>query len=421
MAAAASVAPGTAIPGLEPWPAADPAAVNRLVQQAAYFSLFSLPSPTSQSTGVPLAPGIPLPIAFEVHEGLHRFEVKESLPTAECGLRIEQAKGSRQVAKVDMQMTPMPSNYQPGPGRVPPPTILLPFLSQRFTPLQGSFHFLDAEQSGFTAIGAGRTLPADVFGVSQTRLAAVIDVLNPTGRLAGLPGTGIIIGDIEPPSGFHFNVLFRIVDPGATLQATAPTPPLEDPQDPTPPTGDPNPAAPPTSFMPFLAEADPDRPLQLAFSADGRWALIEIHERLRLVHLAFAVGPPGLRSRTVPGALVGRHRMRLIVDLSHPGSVLPGFSEGSEFAFFDARGTSIGGFKADLMEARLMPTTAAGGEASMLRLGGFAPPTIGSGQFRNPVGMVSVNGAFSVATGAVSTLYMVRLSDPLGVFRPVVL
>jgi hypothetical protein len=32
--------------------------------------------------------------------------------------------------------------------------------------------------------------------------------------------------------------------------------------------------------------------------------------------------------------------------------------------------------------------------------------------------MVSVNGAFSIATGAVSTLYMVRLSDPLGVFRP---
>src|SRR5262245_11249776 len=143
--AAASAAPVTAIPGLDPRPVSDPAAVNRLVQQGAYFSLFSLPSPSSQSTGVPLAAGLPLPIAFEVHEGLHRFEVKESLPTAECGLRIEQAKGSNQVAKVNMQMTPMPNNYQPGPNRVPPPTILLPFLSQRFTPLNGSFNFLDAE------------------------------------------------------------------------------------------------------------------------------------------------------------------------------------------------------------------------------------------------------------------------------------
>jgi hypothetical protein len=407
--AATSVAFQAAIPGLDSRPVANPAAVSRLVRQAAYFSLFSLPSPSSQSTGIPLIPWIPqLAIGFSVHEELHRFEVKESGPTAACGFRIEQEHGTQGVAQVSMQMTPMPNDFQAGPNRVPPPTILLPFLSQRFSPLNGSFQFLDAAGSGFTAGGAGRTLPVSVAGTSQTLLAAVIDVEQPSGSLAGLQGTGIIIGDIQPPSGFHFNVMFRFVDPSGSLLGSAPIPPLDQPSDPEPGV----------SFLPFLAEPDPDHPLRLDLAADGQWAIIDVHERLRKVELAFATGSPGLRSRTVPGPVVGRHRMKLIVDLSHPGTVLPGFSRDSEFSFFDEAGRSTGGFRADLLEARLMPTAVSGLEGAIVRLGGFAPLTAGTGQFQDAGGMVAVNGAFSVATGALSTLYMVRLTDPLGVFRP---
>ncbi len=408
-AAPAPTLTGAAVPGFDPRPVRDPAAVDRLVGQGAYFSLFSLPNPATPSTPVLLIPWVQLvAIAFSVHEDLHRFEVRELAPSPTCGLRsVQQAELARGVALVSMQMTPMPNYFQPGSGQVPPPTILLPFLSQRFMPLDGSIQFKDAAKSGFTAIGAGRTLPTS--GTSP-RLCAVIEPEQTTGALAGLQGTGIIIGDIQPPSGFHFNVVFRFVDPDGRLQTTAPLPPLAG-------AGDPEPGV---MFMPLLAERDPERPLQVEFTPDSGTAIIRVAELLRLVEVGFDVGPPGLRSRTVPGAVVGRHSMTLVVNLSTQPTttvVLPGYSVDGEFSFFDAEGRSIGGFAADLIEARLFPTSVPGLDSTFLRIGGFAPPTTGTGQFTNPVGIVSVNGAFSLATGAVSTLYMVRLSSPEGVFQ----
>lgn len=386
----------------------DPAAIDRAVEQAAYFSLFSIPNPASPSTGIALIPFIPaLSVGFSVHENMHRFEANVPEPSPDCGFRGSQAIGTEQVASVRMQMTPMPNNFQPGEGRVPPPTILLPFLSQRFTPLNGSFNFFDGQNSRFGAIGAGRTFPASVSGTLQTRLAAVIDATHGSGALAGLPATGIVIGDIEPPGGFHFNVMFRVMDPGGTLQTRAPLPPLKSPSNPEPGT----------VFMPFLAEPDPDDPLTAQQSPDGKYLFVRIVERLRLVYASFEVGPPGLRSRAATGAIVGRHSMTLILDQSLQTDVIPGFSKGGEFSFFDEDRNPIGGFKADLFEARVLSTQLPGLLTPISRIGGFAIPTEGSGQFVDPVGMVSVNGAFSLATGALSTIYMVRLSDPLGRFR----
>jgi hypothetical protein len=386
----------------------DPAVINRAVQKAAYFSLFSIPSPSSPTTGISLIPFIPASaIAFTVHEGQHRFEVDVREPSPLCGFRVRQAGSENQVAQVNMQMTPMPNNFQAGEGRVPPPTILIPILSQRFTPLNGSLQFFDSEESGFSSVvGAGRTFPAIVVRALQTRLAAVIDVLQSTGKLAGLPGTGIVIGDIEPPSGFHFNVMFRIMDPDGSLQTNEPLPPLQSPSDPEPGT----------VFMPFLSEADPDHPLTTKATSDGKSLQVRFVERLRLAHLSFDVGPPGLRSRTTTGPIVGRHTMDLILDQSLQTGVIPGFSRGDEFSFYDKEGHSIGGFRADLFEARIFPTSLPGLQTPIYRIGGFAIPTQGTGQFVSPIGVVSVNGAFSLATGAVSILYMVRLSDPSGVF-----
>src|SRR5213593_3097760 len=103
----------------------DPAAINRAVEQAAYFSLFSIPNPASPSAGIALIPFIPaLAVGFSVHENMHRFEAKVPEPSPDCGFRSSQAIGTEQVASVSMQMTPMPNNFQPGEGRVPPPTIL---------------------------------------------------------------------------------------------------------------------------------------------------------------------------------------------------------------------------------------------------------------------------------------------------------
>lgn len=391
------------------------AASDRALQQAAYFALFSLPNPASPTRPIPLLPFAPaLAVGFSVHEGLHRFEIHGREPNPVCGFKISKAIGQDYVARVNMRMTPMPNNFQGAADRMPPPTLLLPFLSQRFCALDGSLQFLDAEGSGFRAFGCGRTFPATVNGQSQIRLAAVLDITEGFGRLAGLRGTGIVSGETQPPSSFAFAVLFRVFDPDGSLQAHGPIAPLP-PDDPKPDT----------AFLAFLSEPDPQFPLRAESSPDGRRLFVRVAERLRLVGLSFDVGTPaGLRSTTSVGPVVGSHRSTLILDLSGggdmrtPGAVIPAFSRGGEFRFFDKDGKPVGGFKADLFEARVFPTETPGGRAPFYRLGGIAPPSEGRGQFADPVGMVSVNGAFDLATGAVSTLYMVRLSDPLGLFHP---
>ena len=394
-------------------PAASRPRLDRALPEAAYFSLFSLPDPASPTRPIPLVPFAPaLAIGFSVHEGLHRFEIQGREPNPVCGFKVSKAIGHDFVARVDMQMTPMPNNFQGAADRVPPPTLLLPFLSQRFCALDGSLQFLDGEGSGFRAFGCGRTFPANVGGRAQIRLAAVLDITEGFGRLAGLRGTGIVSGDTQPPSNFAFAVLFRVVDPAGRLLARAPVEPLP-PDDPKPDT----------SFLAFLSEPDPRSPLRAESSPDGTRLFVNISERLRLVDISFNVNKPaGLRSRTAVGPVVGTHRSTLILDLSRggmnsPGAVIPAFSRGGEFRFFDKDNNPVGSFKADLFEGRVFPTEAPGAGSPFYRIGGIAPPTEGRGQFKDPVGMVSVNGAFDLATGSVSTLYVVRLSDPLSLFR----
>jgi hypothetical protein len=258
--------------------------------------------------------------------------------------------------------------------------------------------FLDSEGSGFTAFGCGRTLPAKVAGESQLRLAAVLDITEGFGKFAGLAGTGIVNGETVPPSTFDFSVLFRLVDPEGKLQSNLAIPQL-------PPAPD---SQADTSFLPFISEPDPERPITA--ETDGQRIIFRINERLRFAHLDFDIAP--LRSATEKGAIVGRHSMTVIADTSQSPTVFPAYSIDGEFSFFDHQGKSIGGFKADLLEGRVFPT------GGFYRLGGIAPPSEGSGQFIDPVGMVSVNGAFNIETGAVSTVYLVRLADPTGVFQP---
>lgn len=419
--AVTSTAPSLgAILGLEPSAAIDRAATAALVKAGAYFSLFSVPNPASPNQPVPLIPQLgtetPLWIAFKVSEALHRFDVNEHVPTPNCGLRLRQAYSSQStVARVSLEMVPMPNYFEAASDRTPAPTLLLPFLAQRFMPRDGSIHFDDAAQSGLDAEGAGHTYPTPG---SQPRLIAVLNELRGFGKLAGKHATGIVSGGITPPFAFNFSVLFRVVDPSGDLRARVPPGPIPAPADPTPQTqtnrG--------TTFIQVISEEDPAHPITIEPAADGKTARMTVTEKLRLVSLNFNVDPPGLRSVTTVGAEVGRHRTTLVLNLSEAGGteaggVVPAYSQGDEFTFFDSAGRSIGGFEADTTEARLLPTVEAGG--AMLRLGGYALPTRGSGQFINPVGQVSINGALSPVTGTVSTLYIIRLEVPDAVFKVV--
>lgn len=380
--------------------------VTRLLKAAAYFSIFNVANPSQPNRPVPLIPGIPqLVIAVEVNEALHRFAVMAEAPTAGRGLRAVNHVGREPVARVHIRWTPIPDEFDPAPGLLPPPTLLNPFRSQRFTMLDGRLDFLDTDGSGFRGFGAGRTFPPPGGG-RQLRIGAVIDVLEGLGELAGLAVTAVINGFIEPPDNLALNLLVRVMDPEGRLRASGPLPPVE-------PMADPDPSA---VFLYLLGEVDPDRPVELIFGPGGMPVGSRVFERLRLVRLDSAVAG-GLRSATAEGPFVGNVSARLYFDFLDPRPVFPIQTTDGVFTFHDRDGRELGTVRANMVEGRAMRSELAGAPMPVFRFGGFGPLLGGTGEFAGAAGMMSMNSAVSVFPRTLSNLYVLRIEDPQGRLR----
>lgn len=384
--------------------------VFQVIKKAAYFSIFSVPEPDQLSQGVPLIPFIPASIyQISIIESPRRHHIELLPPTADCGFRARMIGSEQRIARQKLTLAMMPNNYEAGFGRIPPPTLLLPFLSQRFYMFEGVFDFLDPEGSGFRAHAAGRFFPATSAGAVYLRIGSIVEILKYLGRLKGLVGNLVVNGYTTPPQIFANNFIIRFVDPEGRLASDAPIAPV------TNPTANPEPTA---SFIPLMAELHPDYPVVTEPAGDGRKMRVHMVERLRLVDNSFDVYPT-LRTRTVEGEVVGEHRTTLVFDPDDPNDVIPLYSTGSTFRFFDRRGRPIGSVRANLFEGRAFRTVLPQLNRPFFRITGFGPFIEGTGQFKDAVGMVSVNGALNLAPGAVSSMYMLRMADPLGRFRNV--
>lgn len=381
--------------------------VYDVIRRAAYFSIFSVPDPAQLSTGVPLVPFIPQILhRIDITESPRRHQLVVTPPNAQCGFRTNKQGSSRPIAYQHLVLDMMPNNFQAALGREPWQTGLLPFLSQRFYMSQGVFDFLDPAGSGFRAHASGRFFPSRVAGALQLRIGVIVEILTYLGNLQGHPGNLVVNGYTTPPTIFANSFVMRFVDPDGDLTTDEPIPPIEDPL----PDSEPD-----ISFLPFITRVQPGSRFTVEPTGDGK-VRVTMVEDVRLVDTNFDV-IPRLRSRTVPGPLVGEHRMTLVFDPDFPHEVIPLYSVGSEFRFFTADGRlPIGTLKADIFEGRAFRTTIPHLESPFYRICGFGPFTGGTGQFANLVGMVSLNGALSLA-GATSSMYMLRMADPSGRFR----
>lgn len=385
--------------------------VERLLKSAAYFPIFNVANPNSPNTPVPLIPGIPflqqyLMIAVEVNEELHRYEVTVEEPTRESGLRAINRVGEP-VANVHIRFTPIPWEFEAAPGKYPPPTLLIPFISQRVSMLNGQLTFKDAEQSGFKAFGTARTFPAQEGGKRVLRIGAVIEVLEGLGKFKGLTGAFVINGYISPPHDLALNLMVRMMDPDGRLKARSAIAPLKE-------FPDPDPAA---VFMYFLGEADPAKPTKLNVAPDGRILGSQVHERLRLVHFDFDLGSGGPRSKTTEGQIAGEVSATLHFDPMAPTPVSPIQTTSGVFTFFDRDGKTMGTVNANMVEGRAMKTELAGAPMPVFRFAGFGPILGGTGFFNDADGMMSMNSAISVFPRTLSNLYIFRFYDPAGKYR----
>src|SRR5688500_13382834 len=233
--------------------------VTRLLQAAAYFPIFNVHNPAIPNDTVALLPNEILNqylfTAVNVNEQLQRFDVVTEMGPQ--GLHAYNAISSDPVANVTIRWTPIPHDYAPSPGISPPPTLLNPFGSQRFTMLNGQLSFQDRRVSGIQAFGSGRTFPV-AGSIGSLNIGAVIDVLQGYGALYGLsdetlPGATMVInGFITPPNDLALNLVVRVMDPNGKLAAASPVPPLVQ--------AGPTPAGSGT-FMFFLGEPAPRRPI----------------------------------------------------------------------------------------------------------------------------------------------------------------
>jgi predicted ester cyclase len=403
-------APGQ--PGALPLPPTFPPGVNpetyrikevtHLLQQAAYFSLFSMPNPAQPNQPV-YAPGVGM-IGVKVHEYLHHFDVTVEQPTQDKGLRATNVVG-QPVAQVHIDWRPIPDDYVASPGQVPPPTPLDPTRSQRFVMLDGQFQFDDRRQSGFHGFGTGRTFPVMIDGQPQLRIGAVIDILQGDGQLSGKQGTVVVNGYITPPEGLALNILVRLLDPSGDLLTRAELSPVQ-------PIPNPDPG---TTFFMFLGEEDFSQPTTLQSAPDGRMLGASVHERLRLVQLGFDLGRrTGLRTSIMTGPIVGTLSGTLSFNPfgAAPASPVPFQTQNGVFSFFDRDGKTVGTLMANIIEGRAFPAALHGAPMPVFRFGGFGPFIQGTGPFDRTIGLMSLNAVISVFPRTLSNLYILRCYDP---------
>jgi hypothetical protein len=384
---------------------ADPAmwmreTVTATLKRAHYFPLFNIPDPTSPSRPR-FQPGTTDITSVEVIEQLHRLQI-ESLRTS-CGLSFSHRIGEA-LAKVHIDWTPMPDEFQAAPGLPPPPTPINPRCSQRFCMLNGRLDVQDETRTGLHAFGTGRTFPAIENGKPVLRLAAVIDVLSGSGQFTGLPGTMCVNGYITPPNGLGLCLMIRMMDPDGKIENGSSFAPLAPVQDP-----DPN-----AAFMVFLGEPDASHPVELIPNPSGSGFIgSKVYERLRLVNFSYDTsGGRALRGATSEGPIVGDVSAILYFDMLDESPVIPIQTRQGVFRFFDATKKELGMLYANMIEGRAFRQKLSGLPMPVFRFGGFGPVLGGTGEFADAEGMMSLNAAISVFPRTLSNLYLFRFYDP---------
>src|SRR5262245_28322011 len=176
--------PGASVaPPPPPGPSATPLSpevVQYLVDQAAYFNMFSMPDPSLANPTI-YAPGQGNSVVgVRVHEVLHRFDIITMLPTAQAPLRARNIVGEP-AGKFTHRWLMMPHDFVASPGQEPPPTPLDPSRSQRFTMLDSTCTFGNGEH-GFRGFGTGQTMPTTVNGQPQLRATAVGTIIEGFGK-----------------------------------------------------------------------------------------------------------------------------------------------------------------------------------------------------------------------------------------------
>jgi hypothetical protein len=381
--------------------------VQHLLDEAAYFNLFSVPDPQCSSalSGSAGQPGSV--IGFQISEILHRFEVSVRPPNLQTGLSASNVMGES-LGRFEHHWMIIPDDFDALPDREPPATAFNPSRSQRFVMLDSICRF-DNGKDGFRGFGTGTTYPTIVNGQPQLLAAAVGNILEGFGKFKNHEGTYTYCGSLSPYQGFLGNVLLRVVDPEGALRTEGSLPALQA-----------WPAPDPGATYIIVRGQKKNRYQKTAynFGPEGQVTGLNVSQQLRLVEIDSVVRERGgMRSTTSIGQVVGNMHAGITFNLLNPGA--PGtalapipFQSYNEYTFSDRDGANVGTIVADGGEGRtfnLKLVQAPGQQA--LRFGGFGPIVKGTGRFEGIQGLMTDNSVVGISPHALATLYVLRIHD----------
>lgn len=384
--------------------------VQYLLDQAAYFNLFSVPDKTGCEPIVVSGANL---YGFEVNEKLFRFRVNlQSAASDEC-LKWDNLIGET-VGSCRQQWLIMPDDFIAVPDRPPPPTLLDTTRSQRFV-MSDALYVFGTNGDGFRGFGTGCTYPLSVNGNKRLFVAAVGSVIEGHGRFSGYEGTYTYSGWLDPQRGFTGNFLFRAIDPDGSLSIGNELHEFHQT----------NLSSDDLTFILFRGQKkNRFQKSRYDFSPDGNLEGFSAEQELRRYDLDCAIqSRKGICANKRLGQVIGKMKSKVFLNLMNPGA--PGtaeapvsFSSYNEYSFFDNNGNEIGSFAATGGEGRSFNLRFKGfPEQQALRFGAFQTLTDGKGCFSGVQGLLTDNSAAGVAPHALSTLYVLCINDPDGRFR----
>lgn len=391
--------PGAGAPGREVR-GASAKDLQRLVDEAACFNLFSLPA----TIGARVAVGRPGTIGLDIDEVLHRFDVTTEAPTPDEPLRASNRIGEA-VGRFKHRWMIAPDDFVARPGAVPPPTLLDRERPQRFVMLDSQCTFGDG-QDGFLGFGTGRTTPLFRDGRHALLATATGTIRQGFGRFAGHEeATYVYCGSLSETRGFCGNLFIRVMDAPGTLRARTDLPELREGRDPE--AG--------VTYLVLRGEAVPSDPVGPNIGPDGGPIGLVVQQGLRLQRLRCTEGhSQGVRASDRVGPWVGRITAYVAFDPNYAtGTAIDPvpFTAYDEFEF-GRDGRVFGTITADSQEGRVFNLDVGGRPA--IRFGGVGSIRGGTGPFRGFEGLMTDNSVVVFDPHVSASVYVFRVDDPRG-------
>ena len=386
------------------------AELQRLVDDAAYFNIYSTPGTQHSSAAIRNGNRNEV-IGVRVNETLRRFEIKTQVPTDRTPFRATNAIGEV-AGNFTHQWLFIPNDYAALPGCVPPPTVIDRSRSQRFVMLNGICRLGNGDD-GFRGFGTGKTYPSQKNGRSQLLVTAIGTLIEGFGKFKGHEEcTYVYCGTLDVERGFTGSLMIRTMDPQGTFHTTGTLPPIR--PEPEPERD--------ITYVLLRGQASPSDIVAPRVGQNGEFLGLKVEQGVTMISIdASYRNDRGPQSVSSFGPLVGKLSADIVFDPNAPGGTVRNpipFTTADWFTFPGQTGRSVGGFLAHLVDGRVfnLEIPKDSGQKA-IRFGGTGPVSDGTGVFEGIEGLMTDNSVVMFTPHVSASVYVLRIHDPEGRYR----